>query len=91
MPFGMQPEGKAWLTYFFLMGFLVAFFFIVLFNLGLDLGAAVPGFFFTAGICVPPLGSLLPDKHQKPDLPAGSDAAHYRNLLCVDQVFCDQI
>jgi hypothetical protein len=42
----------------------VAFFFIVLFNLGLDLGAAVPGFFFTAAIRVPPLGSLLPDEHQ---------------------------
>jgi hypothetical protein len=43
---------------------LVAFFFIVLFSLGLDLGAAVPGFFFTAAICVPPLGSLLPDEPQ---------------------------
>jgi hypothetical protein len=28
--------------------FLVAFFFIVLFSLGLDLVAAIPGFFFTA-------------------------------------------
>jgi hypothetical protein len=46
-----------------LVGFLVAFFFIVLFSLGLDLSAAVPGFFF-AVIRVPPLGSLLPDEHQ---------------------------
>lgn len=60
----MQPEGKTWLTYFFLVGFLVAFFFIVLFSLGLDLGAAVPGFFFAVAICVPPLGSLLPDEHR---------------------------
>jgi hypothetical protein len=45
------------------VGFLVAFFFIVLFSLGLDLVAAVPGFFIAA-IRVPPLGSLLPDKHQ---------------------------
>ena len=63
MPLGMQPEGKAWLTYFFLMGFLVAFFFIVLFSLGLDFGAVVPGFFMAA-IRVPPLGSLLPDEHR---------------------------
>ncbi|MBV8054697.1 MAG: hypothetical protein JOZ29_17705 [Deltaproteobacteria bacterium] len=58
----MQPEGKTWLIYFFLVGFLVAFFFIVLFSLGLDLDAAIPGF-FVAAIHVPPLGSLLPDKH----------------------------
>jgi hypothetical protein len=45
------------------VGFLVAFFFIVLFSLGLDLVAAVPGFFIAA-ILIPPLGSLLPDKHQ---------------------------
>jgi hypothetical protein len=31
-----------------LIGFLVAFFFIVLLSLGLDFDAAVPGFFFTA-------------------------------------------
>jgi hypothetical protein len=42
--------------------FLVAFFFIVLFSLGLDLVAAVPGFFIA--IRFPPLGSLLPGEHQ---------------------------
>jgi hypothetical protein len=36
------------------VGFLVAFFFIVLFSLGLDLLAALPGFFIAA-IRVPPL------------------------------------
>jgi hypothetical protein len=48
------------------MGFLVAFFFIVLFSLGLDLVAAIPGFFFAAfaTILVPPLDSLLPDEHR---------------------------
>jgi hypothetical protein len=45
------------------VGFLVAFFFIVLFSLGLDLDADVPGFFFT-GMHIPPLGTLLPDEHQ---------------------------
>ena len=33
---------------------MVAFFFIVLFSLGLDLDRAIPGFFFTA-IHIPPL------------------------------------
>jgi len=51
------------LTYFFLTGFLVAFFFIALFSLGLDLGPDIPGFFF-ATIRIPPLGSLLPDERQ---------------------------
>jgi len=35
----------------------------VLLSLGLDLGAALPGFFFTA-IRIPPLGSLLPDERR---------------------------
>jgi hypothetical protein len=39
---------KTWLAYFFLVGFLVAFFFIVLFSLGLDLLAALPGFLIGA-------------------------------------------
>jgi len=56
-------KAKACLSYFFLTGFLVAFFFIVLFSLGLDLLAAAPGFFIAA-IRVPPIGSLLPDEHQ---------------------------
>ena len=42
--------GEAWLVYFFLVGFLVAFFFIALFSLGLDLTFAIPGFFFAAAI-----------------------------------------
>jgi hypothetical protein len=54
---------QSWLSYFFLVGFLVAFFFIVLFSLGLDFAAAIPGFFLAA-IRVPPLGSLLPDEYQ---------------------------
>jgi hypothetical protein len=62
----LNRKAKVQLTYFFLVGFLVAFFFIALFSLGLDLAAAVPGFFFAAfaAIRLPPLGSLLPDKHQ---------------------------
>jgi hypothetical protein len=43
--------------------FFVAFFFMVLFSLGLDLAAALPGFFLAA-MHVPPVGSLLPDEHQ---------------------------
>jgi hypothetical protein len=62
LPFESGRRAKAWLSYFFLVGFLVAFFFIVLFSLGLDLLAAVPGFFIAA-IHIPPLGSLLPDEH----------------------------
>jgi hypothetical protein len=53
------------LGYFFLVVFFVAFFFMVLFSLGLDLDAAVPGFFFI-GIRVPPVGSLLGDEHSEP-------------------------
>ena len=45
------------------MVFLVAFFFIVLFSLGLDFDAELPGFFIAA-IRIPPLGLLLPDEHQ---------------------------
>jgi hypothetical protein len=62
--FQTEPKGKDLLSYFFLVGFLVAFFFIVLFSLGLDLDAALPGFFLT-GIRVPPLGSLLLDKRSE--------------------------
>jgi len=58
----VRRRTKAWLNYFFLVVFLVAFFFIVLFSLGLDLVAALPGFFIAA-IRIPPLGSL-PDEHQ---------------------------
>jgi hypothetical protein len=59
----LRPEGK-FVGYFFLVGFLVAFFFaMVLFSLGLDLAALVPGFFFT-GIEYPPLRSLLPDERK---------------------------
>jgi hypothetical protein len=57
-------KAEAWLSYFFLTGFLVAFFFIALFSLGLDLLAAAPGFFIAA-IRFPPIGSLPPDEHQK--------------------------
>jgi hypothetical protein len=47
-----------------LTGFLVAFFFaMVLFSLGLDWAAFVPGFFFI-GIRYPPLRSLLLDKRK---------------------------
>jgi hypothetical protein len=47
-----------------LVGFLVAFFFaMVLFSLGLDLAAFVPGFFFI-GIRYPPLRSLLLDERK---------------------------
>jgi len=55
LPLGNDRKAKAWLGYFFLVGFLVAFFFIVLFSLGLDLVAAAPGFFIAA-IRIPPLG-----------------------------------
>jgi hypothetical protein len=59
----IRPEGK-FVGYFFLVGFLVAFFFaIVLFNFGLDLAAFVPGFFFT-GISYPPRRSMLLDKRK---------------------------
>jgi hypothetical protein len=63
--------------------FLVAFFFMVLFSLGLDLGAALPGFFFTA-IRIPPLGSLLPDELQN-EFICRLECSHYRNLLSGDQ------
>ena len=57
------PEGK-FVDYFFLTGFLVAFFFaMVLFSFGLDLAAFVPGFFFI-GIRYPPLRSLLLDERK---------------------------
>ncbi len=81
----LSRKAKAWLTYFFLVVFLVAFFFIVLFSLGLDLAAAIPGFFFAA-IRVPPLGSLLPNEHQN-WLFSRLDVSHYRNPLCGDQAF----
>jgi hypothetical protein len=76
------------LTYFFLTGFLVAFFFIALFSLGLDLVAAVPGFFIAA-IRIPPLGSLLPDEHQ--NLYWLDLVSDYRNLLCPNQALCEGI
>jgi hypothetical protein len=59
------------------VGFLVAFFFIVLFSLGLDLVAAVPGFLIAA-ILVPPLGSLLPDEHQ--------NRFNGSSLLCIIEI-----
>jgi hypothetical protein len=89
LPLGINRKAKAWLSYFFLVGFLVAFFFIVLFSLGLDLVAAVPGFFIAA-IRVPPIGSLLPDEHQNLSH-AASAVAHYRNLLCGDQAVRSEI
>jgi hypothetical protein len=49
-------------TYFFLV-FLVAFFFIVLLSLGLDLAAVLPGFLLT-GITHLLLGSLLSDERE---------------------------
>jgi hypothetical protein len=62
-PGNALPEGK-FVCYFFLTGFLVAFFFaMVLFSFGLDLAAFVPGFFFI-GIEYPPLRSLLLDKRK---------------------------
>jgi hypothetical protein len=59
--------------------FFVAFFFIALFSLGLDLVAELPGFFIAA-IRIPPLGSLLPHEHQNHHF-FGSTIADYRNLL----------
>ena len=60
----MLPGGLNSFAYFFLTGFLVAFFFaMVLFSFGLDLAAFVPGFFFT-GIKYPPLRSLLLDERK---------------------------
>jgi hypothetical protein len=88
MPSDINQKAKAWLTYFFLVVFLVAFFFIVLFSLGLDLDTAIPGFFFAA-ICIPPLGSLLPNEH--PNLSTCSTETHYRNMLCPDQAVDHQI
>jgi len=70
------------------MGFLVAFFFIVLFSLGLDLLAPIPGFFIAA-IRIPPLGSLLPDEHQNRSS-IGSTVADYRNMSNRDQAVCDK-
>jgi hypothetical protein len=66
VPPGVGPEGKLKLNYFFLTGFLVAFFFaIVAFSFGLDFGAAAftAGFFFT-GIRDSPLRSLLLDERK---------------------------
>lgn len=57
----------------------MAFFFIALFSLGLDLVAELPGFFIAA-IRIPPLGSLLPHEHQNHHF-FGSTIADYRNLL----------
>ena len=61
------------LPYFFLVVFLVAFFFIALLSLGLDLLVVLPGFFL-AGIRVPPVGSLLRDELQ--NLTYLSSSAH---------------
>lgn len=63
---GRRPGEQIKSNYFFLTGFLVAFFFaIVAFSFGLDFGAAAftPGFFFT-GIRDPPLRSLLLDERK---------------------------
>jgi hypothetical protein len=79
-PVSISRQAKVWLSYFFLVVFFVAFFFIVLFSLGLDLDAAVPGFFFI-GIRVPPIGSLLWDEHSE-----ARPLVDYRNLLCGNQV-----
>jgi len=48
----LKPSGYTFrkarlLTNYFFLVFLVAFFFIVLFSLGLDLAATLPGFFLT--------------------------------------------
>jgi hypothetical protein len=91
VPPGVDPKGKLKSNYFFLTGFLVAFFFaIVAFSFGLDFGAAAftAGFFFT-GIRDSPLRSLLLDE-RKTELPfCSSSERHYRNLLCNNQAICD--
>jgi hypothetical protein len=74
--------------------FLVAFFFIVLFSLGLDLDAAVPGFFIAA-IRVPPLWVAAAERASELILlfqspPRRGILKHYRNRLYRNQALRDK-
>jgi hypothetical protein len=86
-PGGSGPEGKL-VSYFFLTGFLVAFFFaMVLFSFGLDLAAFLPGFFIIAirsSYAVAAAGRA--QKINESDLHL---SRNYRNALCKKQVFRD--
>jgi hypothetical protein len=71
------------------VGFLVAFFFIVLFSLGLDLLAAVPGFFIAA-IHIPPIGFAAAGRASEL-IVCCLNCCDYRNVLCPDQAVSKKI
>jgi hypothetical protein len=89
MPFTISGKAECRLSYFFLVVFLVAFFFIALFSLGLDLVAAEPGFFIAAIFHLPPIAVAAAGRAFQL-ISSRTIWGHYRNMLCANQVLVDQ-